>query len=159
MIAKLISGGQTGVDRAALDVAAELGIATGGWIPLGRLAEDGRVPECYSTLVECASEDPAVRTRLNVRDSAATLLVTLGRIRGGTALTFECAAELERPLLHCDLLESSTEGAARDVADWLLELKPAVLNVAGPRASEEPQVYEASHRLLRASLIPPIATP
>lgn len=159
MIAKLISGGQTGVDRAALDVALELGIATGGWVPLGRLAEDGPLPSRYSTLMECESQDPALRTRLNVRDAGATLLVTLGRIRGGTALTLEVATELERPLLHCDLSGSSTEGAARDVADWLLEVKPGVLNVAGPRASEEPEVYAASRELLRVALLTPIALP
>lgn len=159
MIAKLISGGQTGVDRAALDVAFEMGIATGGWVPLGRLAEDGVVPDRYATLVECASEDPSVRTRLNVRDSQATLLVTLGRIAGGTAFTLEAATELERPVLHCDLSGSSAEGAAREVSDWLTELKPDILNVAGPRASEEPRAYDVSCRLLRSALTARIVTP
>jgi hypothetical protein len=79
MIKKIVSGGQTGADRGALDAALECGIETGGWVPKGRLAEDGVIPEKYMGLKEAPSKEPAVRTTLNVRDSDATLIVSRGR--------------------------------------------------------------------------------
>ena len=83
---KLISGGQTGADRAALDVARELGLAHGGAVPRGRAAEDGPIPACYGNLVETESDDPAERTKRNVLQADATLLITHGEPSGGSAL-------------------------------------------------------------------------
>ena len=85
MIDKIVSGGQTGADRAALDVALELGLSTGGWIPRGRRAEDGAIPERYEELVESDSESYERRTELNVRDSDATVVFSFGPPTGGSA--------------------------------------------------------------------------
>ena len=92
------SGGQTGVDRAALDVARDLGLITGGWVPLGRLAEDGAIPERYAGLRETESSDYAERTTRNVEDSDATLILYRSRLSGGTAFTKMEALRLDRPV-------------------------------------------------------------
>jgi predicted Rossmann-fold nucleotide-binding protein len=97
------SGGQTGVDRAALDAALELGYAIGGWIPKGRHAEDGTVPLDYAALQEAVTADYDERTRLNVRDTDATLVMSWGEPGGGTRETSRIARELGRPLLITDL--------------------------------------------------------
>jgi hypothetical protein len=138
---KIVSGGQTGADRAALDVALALGIPCGGWVPKGRLAEDGRIPETYPNLVEAGSPLPDVRTELNVRDSDATLLFSRGPLTGGSAYTCEVAARLGKPCLHVDLAAMSRDGAVEAVRQWLEDVRPAVLNVAGPRASGDPEIY------------------
>src|SRR6266851_4977853 len=98
MFAKIISGGQTGVDRAALDVALELGIPCGGWCPKGRRAEDGRIPKRYP-LVETPTPAYPVRTEWNVRDSDGTLVLARGQASGGTALTIEFATDYGKPCL------------------------------------------------------------
>src|SRR5258706_15582674 len=103
MLTKIVSGGQTGADRAALDVALEQGFEIGGWIPKGRRAEDGPIPQSYRGLLETDSADPSVRTALNVRDSDATLIVSHGQLRGGSLLTLDEARRLGRCVLHVDL--------------------------------------------------------
>jgi hypothetical protein len=145
---KIVSGGQTGADRAALDAAIELGIETGGWIPKGRLAEDGRIPHRYKSLVECDSADHAIRTELNVRDSDATLIVSRGPLTGGSLLTFEIAGRYGRPVLHVDPGSKSTDEAVDAVAGWLAGFECRVLNVAGPRASGDPDIYRLARELL-----------
>ena len=112
---KIISGGQTGVDRAALDAAIELGIAHGGWCPLGRLAEDGRIPDRYQ-LRETDSPEYAVRTERNVVESDATLILYRGRISGGTELTLRLAQRHGRPHMAVDL-DAAPEPA--EVRRWL----------------------------------------
>ena len=97
MITRLISGGQTGADRAALDAARELGIETGGWVPRDRRAEDGRVPERYPNMKETDSADPAVRTECNVRDSDGTVVFSHGEVSGGTKWTVEVSGRLRKP--------------------------------------------------------------
>jgi hypothetical protein len=149
---RIVSGGQTGVDRAALDVALELGTDCGGWVPAGRGAEDGRIPHRYPNLREADAAEPAVRTRLNVRDSDATLLVTRGVPAGGSALTRELAGEIGRPLLHVDLARLSRSDAAAAVRSWLDHTRPGTLNVAGPRESEAPGIYGAARALLSEAL-------
>ena len=141
-IDKIISGGQTGVDRAALDVALELGIPCGGWCPKGRAAEDGRIDDRYP-LLETESEDPAERTQRNVRDSDATLIISRLPLTGGTALTQAHAQELGRPVLVIDPDDSQ---AADEVRRWLDSKQPRVLNIAGPRASG----FEDAHASLAA---------
>src|SRR6266852_5932705 len=105
VISKIVSGGQTGVDRAALDVALELGIPCGGWCPKGRRAEDGSIPDHYP-LRETSTAFYPQRTEWNVRDSDGTLVLTLGRPDGGTALTIELARRLPKPFLAVNLKKS-----------------------------------------------------
>jgi hypothetical protein len=133
---KIISGGQTGVDRAALDEALSNGVAVGGWCPAGRRAEDGRIPPHYP-LDETPSSDHAVRTGWNVRDSDATLIFCSGEPASGTALTAQAARLYDKPLLIVDPLSFQPT----EVRDWLIEHRVERLNVAGPRESEAPGIY------------------
>jgi len=149
------SGGQTGVDRAALDVAHELGMPHGGWIPAGRLAEDGVIPLRYDRLQESESPDYAVRTEWNVRDTGGTLLLSWGPLVGGSLHTRTVADGIGKPVLHLDLEVTPHEVAVRRARAWLASLpRPLRLNVAGPRASGWPQGYDLVTRLLRAILQP-----
>ncbi len=148
----IISGGQTGVDRAAWDAAIELGLPIGGWVPKGRLAEDGVVPERYTGLRETESAHPAVRTALNVRDSDATLIFSRGPLTGGSRLTFETAMRVERPVLHVDLAGVAFADAIVRVRAWLQGVRPQTLNVAGPRASGDPGIGELAGAVLREAL-------
>jgi hypothetical protein len=155
MIAKLISGGQTGVDRAALDVALELGIEVGGWCPRGRRAEDGVIPERYP-LLEAPSSRPAQRTRWNVSQSDATLILTWGTPVGGTRLTLHTCVRQGKPHLVVDLSDAAgRQRAVEDVRTWLASAVAGhTLNVAGPRASQAPQAYESAAAFLRAMFGP-----
>lgn len=148
---KIVSGGQTGVDRAALDVALELGLACGGWCPRGRCAEDGAIIPRYA-LRETPSEEYAQRTEWNVRDSDGTLLLTRGVPTGGTALTLEYARQLDRPYLIVDLEQPPDVPAIRA---WLRASSIRVLNVAGPRESKQPGIHAQAARLLHALLARP----
>ncbi len=151
MIHRLVSGGQTGVDRAALDVALALGVACGGWCPRGRRAEDGPIAESYP-LRETPSEDYAQRTEWNVRDSDGTLVLSHGRPGGGTAFTIATARRLRKALLVLDLRrEPDTASFAR----WIEQQRIVTLNVAGPRESQRPGVYEQARRFLLAALSGP----
>lgn len=132
-LARIVSGGQTGADRAALDAALACGVACGGWCPRGRLAEDGPIPARYP-LRETPDPDPEERTRWNVRDSDATLVFGPDPPAGGTALAVEEAHRLGRPVLHSALVPAELP---RLVA-WLGEHRIRCLNVAGPRESEMP---------------------
>jgi hypothetical protein len=149
-VAMIVSGGQTGVDRAALDVARLLGVANGGWCPKGRRAEDGPIDARYP-LRESASRSYAVRTRLNVRDSDGTLVLTRGPARNGTALTIRLARRLRRPLLVVNLV-SARHVEVRGVRRWLRRARVAVLNVAGPRESKSPGVYALAAAFLERVL-------
>lgn len=134
---KIISGGQTGVDRAALDAALAHGVACGGWCPADRRSEDGRIPRRYP-LIESASRDYRQRTAWNVRDSDATLVLNLGRLAGGTLLTVQIARErFEKP---CLVVQLERKFDCARVCAWLARHHVKVLNVAGPRASKSPQV-------------------
>ena len=144
---RILSGGQTGVDRAALDAALAAGVPVGGWCPAGRWAEDGPIPARYP-LRETASGDPAERTRLNVRDADAVLILAAEPLAGGTRLTAEIARELERPLLVLDPLADAPEDAVR----WLRQRRVGVLDVAGPRESEAPGIYAAARGFLATVL-------
>lgn len=133
------------MDRAALDVALDRGLPIGGWVPRGRLAEDGQVPARYSQLREADSPEYATRTRLNVQDTDATLVLRIGTATGGTLETIETARGLGRPLLEIDLELTGPAKAARRVVQWLEGLfttrSSLRLNVAGPRASQAPTSY------------------
>lgn len=144
---KLISGGQTGVDRASLDVALSLGIPCGGWCPAGRLAEDGVIADRYP-LQETDSKSYSARTRWNVRDSDGTLILSETPFTGGTALTARAARELLKPLCIVHPFQESKRNKQR-VLDWIIENGIQVLNIAGPRASTVPAIYDATCRFLR----------
>jgi len=144
---RVISGGQTGVDRAALDVAIALGIRHGGWCPRGRLAEDGRIPIHY-TLEETATSDYAQRTEQNVLAADATLILYAGLLRGGTLLTQQLAARHGKPCLAVDLDATPRPTAA--VRRWLAKRAPGTLNVAGPRQSQSPGIAERARAFLLA---------
>ena len=148
MFTKIISGGQTGVDRAGLDVALELGIPCGGWCPKGRRAEDGPLSEKYPLRETITTAYPE-RTRRNIQDSDGTLVLTRGRPKGGTRLTIELALEMGKPLLPVDLKRDTS---VEQVRLWAESNRVAVLNVAGPRASESPEIYERAFRFLRELL-------
>jgi predicted Rossmann fold nucleotide-binding protein DprA/Smf involved in DNA uptake len=148
MVERVVSGGQTGVDRAALDVAMALGLTCGGWCPRGRRAEDGPIPSGYP-LQETPGAAYPERTAWNVRDSDATLVLTLGKPRGGTALTIGLARKAGKPLLVVDL-DAGVPGAA-EVRAWLVREGVRTLNVAGPRESERPGTRARASRFLRAA--------
>ena len=147
-IEKLISGGQTGVDRAALDVALAGGLQIGGWCPKGRLAEDGRIPMIYP-LQETPSQHYAQRTQWNVRDADGTLILTCNEPTGGTALTIHTAQRLHKPFRVIDL---TTPEDPRDVASWIFHTDITILNVAGPRESICPGVYQKAFDWLQKML-------
>lgn len=130
---RIVSGGQTGVDRAALDVAILLGMPHSGWCPRGRLAEDGAISIHYN-LQETESCRYYVRTELNVKDSDGTLILFRRYITQGTALTRRCAEHYRKPLLCIDL-GRPLESHRTTIRNWLTEHQIATLNVAGPRES------------------------
>lgn len=143
----VLSGGQTGVDRAALDAALAAGVSVGGWCPAGRWAEDGPIASRYP-LRETASADPAVRTRLNVEDADAVLILAPRPLVGGTALTAEIARQRGVPLL---VLDPWTQSPA-EAAAWLRRSGATRVDIAGPRESEAPGIYAAALRFLTAAL-------
>jgi hypothetical protein len=153
--ARIASGGQTGADRAALDVALEKGLEVGGFVPRGRLAEDGAIPQRYPNLVETESDDPEIRTLRNVEASDATLIVSHGPPTGGSLLTLQAARRARKPVLHLDLDALSEATAVAELRDWLHVARPRTLNVAGPRASEDPAIAAAAAAVLRAALDAP----
>ena len=136
----IVSGGQTGADRAALDWALARGRGHGGWCPRGRRAEDGPIPGRYR-LRETASEDYRERTEGNVRDSDATVILSLAaELTGGSAFTVELAGVLGKPWLHCSEERDGVAGAATALRELVARHGVRVLNVAGPRASGAPGI-------------------
>jgi hypothetical protein len=133
---KIISGGQTGVDRGALDAAIALGMAHGGWCPRGRRAEDGRIPERYA-LTETDSPEYGARTEQNVLEGDATLILCRGPLSGGTELTARLAERHGKPHLVVDLDHPPPD---EQVRAWLQSHRRGVLNVAGPRESQSPGI-------------------
>ncbi len=146
----MISGGQTGVDRAALDVALELGLPCGGWCPGGRRAEDGPIDALYP-LTETARSDYSGRTRRNVADADATLVLCHGGLNGGTLLTVELALELDKPCLVVDLRRP---WQPREVRRWLQTCAVTTVNLAGPRECGAPGIYALASDFLRRVLAP-----
>ncbi len=136
---KVISGGQTGADRAALDWAIAHGVSHGGWCPQGRLAEDGVLNNQYQ-LVEIEHGSYRQRTKRNVQDSDGTLILNMGDLDGGTLATFKFAKQLNKPI-HVVQVDDVVEGETAAVMRWLQTNKIVTLNVAGPRESKRPNVY------------------
>ena len=151
MLSKIISGGQTGADRAALDWAIKRGIMHGGWCPKGRKAEDGTIDRRYN-LVETHSEDYSQRTEWNVRDSDGTAVLSIRReLRGGSLLTVELAGKRKKPVIHLRQ-EDEQSNPSEELRSFIKEFGISVLNVAGPRESDEPGVYQFVTRVLDQSL-------
>lgn len=149
MIRKIISGGQTGADRAALDFAIKHNIPYGGWVPKGRKTEDGTLPEKYH-LQEMPTGEYAERTQKNILDSDGTLIISHGRLTGGSALTEFLAEKHKKPCIHIDLNKLALNDTSLIVNRWIQRYDINVLNVAGPRASKDPQIYQATLDLLEA---------
>ena len=150
-VQRIISGGQTGADRGALEAAIELGLEHGGYCPAGRRAEDGRIPERFR-LTETESADYAVRTEKNVLGADGTLLVTRGAPTGGSALTAALARRHDRVLLHVDLARERECDAVGKVREWLKTRSIGCLNVAGPRESGCPGIAQEVRSLLVRAL-------
>ncbi len=137
------------MDRAALDVALERGLPTGGWCPKGRLAEDGKIPMIYR-LKETPSPHYAQRTRWNVRDADGTLVLTYNEPTGGTALTIHTSQSMHKPYYVIDL---TAPEATRNVVSWISHMDIAILNVAGPRESICPGIYQKAFDWLQNMLV------
>ena len=152
MLAKLISGGQTGADRAALDVAIKFNIPHSGWIPKGRKAEDGRLPDRYKLQEMPTSSYPA-RTEQNVIDSDGTLIFSRGTPTGGTEYTRKMVLNHKRHMLHIDLNIATSYDAASLIRSWIGLHNIQTLNVAGPRASKDGQIYVEVFRILEMAYI------
>lgn len=151
MIRKIVSGGQTGADQAALDAAVELGISHGGWVPKGRLIENGPLPEKYQ-LQELPTSSYPARPEQNVVDSDGTLILSHGELTGGSARTRQLAEKHGRPCLHVDLGCTEPFLAVKAVNYWINRHKIEVLNVAGSRASKDPEIYRAVKKVLKSVL-------
>lgn len=151
MIKKIISGGQTGADRAALDTAIKFNIDHGGWVPLGRCAEDGTIDENYQ-MQEMPTVNYPERTKQNVKESDATLIITRGPLTGGSLLTQKLAARKKKPCTHINLMNVDEFEAAVILNSFIQDYKVEVLNVAGPRASRDPGIYRDVKAILETMI-------
>ena len=147
MLERILSGGQTGVDRGALDAALDTGFPCGGWCPRGRRAEDGRIPDRYP-LRETSSSRYIVRTRRNVDKSDATLVLAWGEPSGGTLATVDAAGRLGKSCLVLDISRLDDHAAASRACAWIDAEGVAALNVAGPRASGQPDAYDRARGVI-----------
>ncbi len=145
---KIISGGQSGVDRAALDFALENQISCGGWCPRGRVAEDGRIHKRYP-LRETDAADYRIRTKANVRDSDGTLILYVDELKNGTELTRQIAKHLKKPFFLLQLNGRGYRGKVSNLHDWLDENITETLNIAGPRESSNPGIYDEALGFLK----------
>jgi Circularly permutated YpsA SLOG family len=148
---KIISGGQTGVDRAALDIALKRGIEAGGSCPAGRLDEFGRIPDQYP-VQELQAGGFTERTLQNVKDSDGTVVIFSGKIGGGTEQTVCFCVELRRPHELIDASKFSAAAAAKLIRHFVRKNKVDILNIAGPRQSEWAEGYDYAFRALEAFL-------
>lgn len=150
MVEQIVTGGQTGVDRAAMDFALENGIPLGGWCPRGRRAEDGVIDKKYP-LRETPTESYAERTRWNARDADGVLILTRGEPSGGTRLGLEHAQRLGKPVLVIDLNQPFDVASVRN---WLVAHRIRQLGVGGPREGQHPGIYQAAMKFLTTLFIP-----
>jgi uncharacterized phage-like protein YoqJ len=144
-INKIISGAQTGVDRAALDVARELQIRYSGWCPRGRWAEDGTISDEYLNMTETPSADPKQRTEWNAKDSDGTLIILNSGPQGGTLYTIEMAKQCNKPYYIQDLSETEKY---EEIHDWIKTNFIYELNIAGSRESQAPGIYKAAYSFI-----------
>ncbi|WP_299981215.1 putative molybdenum carrier protein [Desulfobacula sp.] len=151
MLKKIISGGQTGADRAALDVAIKFNIEHGGWLPKGRRTEKGPLPMKYQ-LNEMDTGDYRARTEQNIVDSHGTVIISRGRLTGGSKLTQSFAEFVGRPNCYIDLLNTEEFEASIILKSFIMEKEVQTLNVAGPRLSHHPGIYMDVKTILEATL-------
>ena len=151
LLDKIVSGGQTGADRAALDFAIKFNIPHGGWITKGRRTESGPLPDCYQ-LTEMDTRDYPARTRKNIIDSDGTVIIARGTLTGGSGLTYAFAKETGRPVCRIDLLAQDFFEAALILYAFIKDNGIHVLNVAGPRASHDADIYFDAKSVLTAVL-------
>ncbi len=150
MIQKIISGAQTGADRAGIDAAIESGIEYGGWVPKGRKAEDGTVPEKYTKLQEMTKGGYPERTEQNVIDSDGTVIFGYGKLTTGSALTRKLAKQHKKPFLHIDL--DIVKNSVPVIKDWIIDWDIKVLNVAGRKASKAPEISDVVKGIIKQVL-------
>jgi len=148
---KIVSGGQTGVDRAALDAALESGVSAGGWCPEGRQAEDGPIAEKYP-LQELPDGSYKERTLKNVQDSDATVIIYFESISGGTEETLLYCLNEKKPYLLIDGSGITEDSASKRIKHFIDENQISLLNVAGPRASKEKRAYEYTKQVITLML-------
>ena len=144
---KVVSGAQTGVDRAALDAALETGIEAGGWCPERRMAEDGIIPDKYP-VKELPTSGYSQRTKRNVIDSDGTAIIYFGYPTGGTEQTIGFCIKERKPYVLIDAEELAIEQASRKIHKFIGQYSISVLNVAGPRAGGEPRAYEYAKKVI-----------
>lgn len=152
LIKEIVSGGQTGVDRAALDVAIALSIPHSGWCPKNRKAEDGSIPSKYK-LNETASESYEERTEQNVIDSDGTLIIVKDAPIGGTLYTIEKAENHKKPYL----ISQSGQDDTQKITDWIVKNNILKLNIAGPRASQTENIYNIAYEIVMSFLKPKLS--
>jgi hypothetical protein len=152
IVGQIISGGQTGADRAALDFAIKHQIPHGGWCPLGRLASDGPLASQYQ-LKETESRGYLRRTKLNVQDSDATLIFNSGVLSGGTLQTVRFAQAMNKPCRVFQLDQVEPQNVALEVQEWLSQIEVVTINIAGPREAKRPGIYGSVMLVLEASLL------
>ncbi len=151
MIKKIVTGGQTGADAAALDAAIELNIPHGGWIPKGRKTETGPLCNKYQ-LQEMPTGSYKKRTEQNVIDSDGTVIFSHGRLSDGSLKTYNYAKKHNKPCLHLDMTRFSVDEAVKEILHWIEENSLQVLNVAGPRESKDPEIYNVVKEVLIKTL-------
>ena len=152
MISKIISGGQTGADQGALDAAIDAGIPHGGWITKGRITESGPLPDKYQ-LHEMPTASYPKRTVNNIVDSDGTVIISHGKLSGGSAYTRKMAVKHGRPWIHIDLEETPVFQAAAVITEWIEKHDIQVLNVAGPRATKDPTIYEHVKKIITGTIL------
>ncbi|HVN22812.1 MAG TPA: putative molybdenum carrier protein [Syntrophorhabdales bacterium] len=150
MLKKIVSGGQTGADRAALDFAIQRAIPHGGFVPKGRKAEDGPIPSRYRVKETRTASYPQ-RTEQNVIHSDGTLIISHGSLTEGSANTQAMAVKHDRPWLHLDMKRLTVREATQMLRSWVAENHIEVLNVAGPRKSRDPLIYDTTFEILQAT--------
>ncbi len=147
LVKKIISGGQTGADRAALDFAIAHNIPHGGWLPKGRKTEDGILDHKYQ-LEEMPTAEYSQRTEKNILEADGTLIISHGKLSDGSALTKELARKQGKPWLHVDMAGMTSAEAGNQVRHWIQKHRLGILNVAGARESKDPAIYQATMEVL-----------
>ena len=151
MLRKIISGGQTGADQAALDSAIKFNIEHGGWVPKGRKTEYGPLLPKYK-MDEMKTADYPARTKQNIIDSDATLIISGGNLTSGTLLTKNLVKKIDKPYCHIDFLAMDDFEAAMVVHSFIVDNEVEVLNVAGPRLSSDPAIYDGVRTIIEAMI-------
>ena len=152
MIKKIISGGQTGVDQGAIDAAIKYSYPYGGWIPKGRLTENGPLPNEYR-LKEMPTSSYPKRTEQNIIDSDGTVIISHGKLTDGSKLTKKLAEKHKHPFFHIDLNKTPAFIAASEINNWVIKHGIEILNVAGPRASKDPKIYEDTTYIIQGVIL------